>query len=136
MQIITSLQKQFSTMNQKYYGFPIYYVKGNSLSMELLRMPISQGIGIPRFHKYNGKWNPTSHVNAFIALCSEFIPHERLLAKKILRTLREASLEWFSSLLNHSIHSFQGLFEEFISHFQVHMNPKFSLANLMICKQH
>lgn len=30
-------------------------------------------IVIPMFEKFNGKGDPTIHVNAFIALCSEFV---------------------------------------------------------------
>jgi hypothetical protein len=45
-------------------------------------------------------------------------------------------LEWLLSLLNHSIHSFQELVEAFINNFQVHMTPKFILADLIRCKQH
>jgi hypothetical protein len=136
MQTIMPLQKQVSTMNQNSYGFPIYYVKGNTLSLDILRMTIPQGIGILRLEKCNGKGDPTSHVNALIYLCSQFFLHERLLAKKISRTLREASLEWFSSFLNHFIHSFQELVKTFINHFQLHMTPKLILARLMRCKQH
>jgi hypothetical protein len=65
-----------------------------------------QGIEIPKFNKYNGKGDPTSHVNAFIALCSDFVLLERLLANIFSRNLREVALEWFSSLPNHFIHSF------------------------------
>jgi hypothetical protein len=99
-------------------------------------MPMPQGIEIPRFKKYNGKGDPTSHVNAFITLCIEFVLHECLLAKIFPRTLREVSLEWFLSFLNHSMHSFQELVEAFVNHFQVHMNPKLILFDLMRCKQH
>jgi hypothetical protein len=96
MQTIKSLQKKNSTINQNNYGFPTYYVKGNHLSLDILRMLMPQGIEIPIFEKYNVKGDPTSHVNAFIALFSDFLLHERLLAKKIPRTLREPTLEWFS----------------------------------------
>jgi hypothetical protein len=99
-------------------------------------MLMPRGIEIPRFKKYNGKGDPIGLVNAFIALSSEFFLHERILAKNFSRTLREATLEWFSSLPNNSIHSFQELVEVFINHFQVHMNPKLRLDDFMICKQH
>jgi hypothetical protein len=95
-----------------------------------------QGIEIPRFEKYNGKGDPISDVDAFVALCSDFILHKILLAKIFPRNFREVSLEWFSSLLNHSMHSFKELVEEFINHFQVHMTPKMILTNLMRCRQH
>ena len=63
-------------MNQNNYGLPTYYVKGNPLSLDILRTSMPQGIEIPRFKKYNGKGDPTSHVNAFIALCSDFVLHK------------------------------------------------------------
>jgi hypothetical protein len=93
-------------MNQNNYGLPTYYVKSNPLSIENLRTPMPQGIEIPRFGKYNEKGYPTSHVNAFTTLCSEFVLHERILAKIFPKTLREGTLEFFSSFQNNSIHSF------------------------------
>lgn len=57
------------------------------------------------------------------------------MAKIFPRSLKDASLEWFSFLLNNSIHTFNELVEAFINHFQVHMTPKMTLADLMRCKK-
>jgi hypothetical protein len=32
-----------------------------------------QGVEVPRFEKYSRKGDPTNHVNAYIALCSDFL---------------------------------------------------------------
>jgi hypothetical protein len=106
MQTIASFKRQFSTMNQNNYGFPIYYIKVNPLSLDILRMSMPQGIAIPRFKNYNGKGNPTSHFNTFVSFSSDFFLHERLLAQLFSRNLREFYLELFFSLSKHSIHSF------------------------------
>ena len=94
-----------------------------------------QGIEMSRFEKYGGKGDPINHVNAYIALCSEFVLHDKLLAKKFPRTLKDTRLEWFSKFPNHSICSFNELVDAFISHFQVHMTPKNTMVDLMRCKQ-
>jgi hypothetical protein len=96
---------------------------------------ISQGIEIPRFEEYNGKGDPTNHLNTYTNLCSDFVFNEQLLAKIFPRTLKNSALEWFSSLPNNSIHSFNELVEAFIKKFQVHMTPKLTLADLMRCKK-
>jgi hypothetical protein len=46
----------------------------------------------------------------------------------------DISLEWFSSLPSNSIISIDELVQDFFNHFQVHMAPKLSLADLMRCK--
>lgn len=94
-----------------------------------------QGVEGPRFKKYGGKGDPSNHVFAYTTLCSDFILDDKLLAKLFPGSLKDTTLEWFSSLPNNSIHSFNEIFEAFINHFQVHMNPKMTLADLMRCKQ-
>lgn len=94
-----------------------------------------QGIEVPRFEKYGGKGDPSNHVTAYIALCSDFILEDKLLAKLFPRYLKDTALEWFSLLPNNWIHSFKDLVEAFINYFQVKMTPKMTLANLMRCKQ-
>jgi hypothetical protein len=79
IQTIVSLQNKFSTMNLNNHGLPTFYVRNIPLSLEILRMPMPQGIEIHIFEKYNGKGDPTSHVNAFTTLCSDFFLNEKLL---------------------------------------------------------
>lgn len=86
---------------------------------------------MPRFVTYGGKGDPSNHVNTYTALCSEFFLDDKLLAKLFPRTLKDIALEWFSSLPKNSIHSFNELVDAFIYHFQVHMTPKKTLADLM-----
>lgn len=95
-----------------------------------------QGIEIPIFEKYGGKGDPSNHVNAYTTLCSDFFLDDKLLAKLFPRTLKDTTLEWFSSLPNNSICSFNELVDAYINNFQVHMTPKKTLTDLMRCKQH
>jgi hypothetical protein len=90
-----------------------------------------KGIEVSRFDKYGGKKYFVSHVFAYTTLCSEFIFEDKIFP----RSLEDTTLEWFFSLSNKSIHSFNELIDYFYNHFQIHMGPKMNLANLMTCKQ-
>lgn len=105
------------------------------LSLEILHTQMPQGIEMPRFEKYEGKGDPTNHVNAYTSLCSDFILDDKLLAKNFPRTLKVTTLEWFSNLPNHSIQSSNEHVDAFISHLQVHMTPKKIIVDLMLCRQ-
>lgn len=80
-------------MNQNNHGLLKYYVKSSPLSLEILRIMMLQGIGIPRFEKHNEKGDTTNHVNTFTNLCSDFVFDEKILAKIFPKTLREYFLE-------------------------------------------
>jgi hypothetical protein len=56
---------------------------------------------------------------------------EKILAKLFPKSLKDTALEFFSSLPANSITSFHELVEAFVNHFQVHMTPKITLADLM-----
>lgn len=60
---------------------------------------------------------------------------KKLLAKLFPRFLKETSLEWFLSLPDNSIGSFNELIDAFYNNFQIHMGPKITLVDLMTCKQ-
>lgn len=102
-QIVSSIQQQIYTINQNQAIPPTYYVHSSPLSSEILRKLMPQGIEMPRLEKYEGKEDPTNHVNAYTTLCSDFILDNKLLAKPFPRILKDITLEWFSNLPNHSI---------------------------------
>lgn len=132
---MSALQQKFTTINQTNNGQPSHYIKTNMLSLQILRTQMPQGIEFPRFEKYYGKGDPISHVSAYTILCSDFIFEDNLLTKLFPRSLNDTALEWFFSLPNNSISSFNGLVDTFCNHFHIHMGSKMTLTDLMTCKQ-
>jgi hypothetical protein len=70
-----------------------------------------QYIEVPILDKYGGKLDLASHISTYIALCSDFIFEDKLLAKIFSRSLKDNVLEWFLSFPNKSIHSFNELID-------------------------
>lgn len=102
---------------------------------DIERLKVPQGIEVTQFMNYGGKGDLVSYVFTSTTLYCYFIFEIKLLANLFPRLLKDIALEWFSSLPNNSIGSFNELFDAFYNHFHIHMGPKMTQADLMICKQ-
>lgn len=88
--------------------FPTFF-HHSPLSIAILNTLIPQGMEIPKFEKYGGKGDPQTHVSTFNVMCMNFFHHDALMDKFFPRYLKDTSLEWYCSLLNNSIFSFDQL---------------------------
>lgn len=90
---------------------------------------------IPKFEKYGGKSDPQMHVCAFNSLCIYFFHHDALMENLFPQSLKDTKLEWYCSLPDNSIFSFDQLVNQFLRQFQANIRLKMTFSDLVQCKQ-
>lgn len=59
-----------------------------------------------KFDKFNGDGDPNVHIDSFKTMCSDYHILHFVLLKLFSRSLKGTPFEWYSSMLDHSIHTF------------------------------
>lgn len=72
-----------------------------------------QGVELLKFDRYNGEGYLNVHINSFMTIWSDYHNLNFVLVKLFFETFKETTIEWYSSLLDYSIKSFNQLMIDF-----------------------
>lgn len=93
------------------------YCRNNPLNITILNTilpPIDESL---KFDRVNGDGDPNVNIDYFMTMCSDYHTLEFVLVKLFSWSLKGTILEWYSSLPDHSIHTFDQLVDLFLKWF-------------------
>lgn len=97
-------------------------------------LPFPQHCEIPKYDKYNGKFDPQDHIREFCTMSMEFAHDKTYLMRLFPRSLNGQSMEWFSRLPS-GIKSFEELVNRFISQYSYNIRNEITMLDLCNVKQ-
>ena len=90
---------------------------------------------LPKFDKFKGKEDPKDHLRTFKHECYLINHIDPLMLRIFPMYLSGQALDWYNSLGQHSLHTFQQLANLFLNHFSINIKRKTSLSDLYNLKQ-
>lgn len=90
---------------------------------------------LPKFDKFKGKEDPKDHLRMFKYECYLIDHTDPLMLRIFPMNLGGQALDWYNSLGQYSLHTFQQLANLFLNHFSINIKRKTTLSDLYNLKQ-